>query len=454
MGKATLSFDQITICNKRSDSAHNDNDWMNIVWFVQGKQVRVDTLQLAKPDGGTSLDTGAVIAPLASSVDCNDQDLVTATFLVVNLGSMDGAGQRAQAEATATAMAKAITDLYVRVSEQVVKEGVPLGDVFSDGIDQVRLAIDDSVGALFEDVIIPGIEDVLDILDVGPPNCNGEVVHGMAVFTPTAAYPVTSLIYKYQAASSDRCGTPPHTTVVYTEEREFAAYQFPTAPAPAIQLVPVHDQSSDLWLGTWAEDPNTPTPIDKVVVSKSLRASSLYSVEITERVDPIRDVVYQTGKDPISVHPAHVVPFVADVFGALRPWLAYPVAPTGIRAVQRLIAKPHVKALAAGAAAAGAAETATPSPSYQTVMALTWSRPVVGTLLGFRGHGPFDAPAQPGFASDLADAFHLVDQAIYLCLYEIRQGGKSIGNCVRYMRPDTSSFTHADVMLFRWNPVA
>ena len=90
MGKAVLTFDQMEIINKKSDTEHSDNDWLIITWSVQDKaNVRTDTIPLRNTDNSVILDSGNIIAPVLTEVACNDGDLVSAFFTVVNLGSTD-----------------------------------------------------------------------------------------------------------------------------------------------------------------------------------------------------------------------------------------------------------------------------------------------------------------------------------------------------------------------------
>src|SRR5438105_3659162 len=176
MGSATLSFDSMVVLNKRSDTHHNDNDWMTIVWYANANHVLTQTIPLAKADGDTSLDSGSVIAPFASAVPCADGDVVTATFVVVNLGSSDAAEQRDKAEEIGKSVAKGVADAYVRVAEYFVEAGVPFGEIFSRGIDELRPVIVQSVGAAYDDIVKPAIEKVLHLFGA-PPDCNGEVLH-------------------------------------------------------------------------------------------------------------------------------------------------------------------------------------------------------------------------------------------------------------------------------------
>jgi hypothetical protein len=453
MGSATLTFDSITITNKRSDTKHNDNDWMTIVWYVNANHQLTKVLPLAKADGDTSLDSGSVIAPLSSTVPCTDDDVVTATFVVVNLGSSDAAEQRAKAEEIGKQVAKGVADAYVRIAAYFVKEGVPAGEIFSRGIDELRPVIVDSVGAAYDDIVKPAIEALLHLLGA-PPDCNGEVLQDIAVFSSTSVYPITNVPPPYDKVRSPHdCGHDPVTSVIFTQDRQFFVGSFPTTPAPKTECAPVHDQNDDLWLGSWAEDPGTRYPIIRVSVERSRRASALYSVEIVERVDPVHDIVYETGADPVSMHVKKVIPYLDNVFGTVRPWVAHGVAPGSAHVVNHPIIRHDEQLGSARRQHAAVADR----PVHEPAFALRWSRPIVGTPITSHAHpflGAANVVGVGGELIDTADAIDLPDRGVRLCLYEIRQNGTAIAHAIRYLRAESLSYTRADVMLFHWSPTA
>src|SRR5262249_5315356 len=136
-----------------------------------------------------------------------------------------------QAEEIGKTITKGVADAYVRIAQYFVERGVPLGEIFSRGLDELRPVIVDSVGFVYDEVVRPIIETVVGWLGA-PPQCNGEVLHDVAVFSPSSAYPITSIPPEYIVTSPRECGRAPHTTVVLTQEREFFVGSFPTTPAP------------------------------------------------------------------------------------------------------------------------------------------------------------------------------------------------------------------------------
>ena len=117
MGKCILSFDQIELINKKSDTAHSDNDWMVISWFVGDKTVRTDKFPLLNTDGSTVLDSGNAILPFTSEVDCTDDEVAIATVQVVNLGSFDPSDQVNAVGDLAESIAQESAKIYLKEIE-------------------------------------------------------------------------------------------------------------------------------------------------------------------------------------------------------------------------------------------------------------------------------------------------------------------------------------------------
>jgi hypothetical protein len=134
MGSCILTFDQMQILTKKSDSRHSDNDWLIVTWFVGPDNVRTDKVPLRNQAGSVVLDSGDTIQPVSLSVDCADGDLVTATFEVVNLGSTDFSDQVQAVADIGKEISETVTKIYLKAAEEIVRYGVPLGRVFADGI--------------------------------------------------------------------------------------------------------------------------------------------------------------------------------------------------------------------------------------------------------------------------------------------------------------------------------
>src|SRR5262249_15504557 len=133
MGKCTLTFDQIQIINKRSDTAHADNDWLIVTWFVGPNNVRTDTVPLRDSKGSVILDTGDTLQPISMDAACGDNDLVSASFVAVNLGSTDFSEQVNAAGEIAKKVSKKIAEVYLKAAELFVQNNpeIPLSQVWA-----------------------------------------------------------------------------------------------------------------------------------------------------------------------------------------------------------------------------------------------------------------------------------------------------------------------------------
>src|ERR1051326_172233 len=284
MGSCTLTFDQMQILTKKSDSRHSDNDWLIVTWFVGRHNVRTDNVPLRNQAGSVVLDSGDTIRPVSLSVNCADGDLVTATFEVVNLGSTDFSDQVQAAADIGKQISETVAKIYLKAAEEVVRYGVPFGKVFADGIEQVEPAIVSSVGAAWDDIIVPLVDDIIEFLQklAGRPNCNGDVLHDIVVFMPFEPKdPQTWTNAPYVASSKSGCGSPASTSVVFTRERMLDnPMQFSNTPPPTTDTTPVQEGSLADWVGRWAEDPGTPAPIIFVDIEESHAASGSLAVTI------------------------------------------------------------------------------------------------------------------------------------------------------------------------------
>src|SRR3954470_23346378 len=170
MGNCTLVFEQMQLLNQKSDNDHRDNDWMTIVWAVNGEVVRTDVLQLFNDRGDWVLRTGDLIPRFESSVDCDDNALVSATFSVVNLGSTDLSQQADAANKVAEEIAQKVTEVYIEIAKVVLKSGIggALGGPILQGVSTLtEYALEalggkivEAVGLVFEDIIGPILDEL------------------------------------------------------------------------------------------------------------------------------------------------------------------------------------------------------------------------------------------------------------------------------------------------------
>ena len=480
MGSCTLTFDQMQILTKKSDSRHSDNDWLIVTWFVGPHNVRTDNVPLRNQAGSVVLDSGDTIRPVSLSVNCADGDLVTATFEVVNLGSTDFSDQVQAAADIGKQISETVAKIYLKAAEEVVRYGVPFGKVFADGIEQVEPAIVSSVGAAWDDIIVPLVDDIIEFLQklAGRPNCNGDVLHDIVIFMPFEPKdPQTWTNAPYVASSKSGCGSPASTSVVFTRERMLDnPMQFSNTPPPTTDTTPVQEGSLADWVGRWAEDPGTPAPIIFVDIEESHAASGSLAVTIVEHVDRRFDAEFDGGGDVLFPHSHRVIRFYGNVFGAVRPLfhatmnpgdLALKLAEVG--SPHHPIGGPHGGAQVAGREIAAAvtrerasnschADPAQPASRTGTLsFGLIWQRPVISspripvrtTLLNSAG---LSLGSVPNYV-ELVNAISIPTQGVLLCLYAVKQEERTIGHTLRYIREQNLLYTNADVMLAYWSPI-
>jgi hypothetical protein len=447
VGKCILGFDQTHIVYKKSDSNHSDNDWIIVSWFVGKDLVRTDTLPLLKADGSPVLETGSLVRPFSLEVDCGDTDLVTASFVVVNLGSTDFSEQVNEAGQIGAKISEKLAELYLKAAELVVRSsGLPLAQVFADGIEELAPVIRDSVGAAWEDVIVPVVNEVVQFFQVlfGRPNCNGEVFHDLVLFKPFAPATPETWSQHYKAWSVSGCGTPAETHVVYTRERlRDMVPQFPNTPPPKTEASPSQNESPALW---------TPTPLITVVISRSAAALGTFAVEIVEHVDRRFGATFLGGGDGLLPQRQAVEIFGGNTFGAIKPWYSHVSQPGDL---QMVLAAPGIRPTQ---------DRHRGSPTPTTSLRLAWERPRTLTaaveLFSFQGKekaSPAEAGLGGGVMFGLVEQMEVIAlpaQGVRLCLYTITAAGQPIAHAVRYIRAESALYTRADVMLGPWTPVA
>lgn len=459
MGKCILHFDQIEVINQKSDSGHSDNDWLILYWFVGAGGIKQShVIPLANSSGSKKINSGNSLQPLALEVSCQDSDLVTASFQIVNLGSSGPSEQVQEAGQIASKIAQALTAAYVDAAEIVVQNsGLPLADVFAEGINELQPVIVDSVQAAFEDIIIPFVDEVAGFIAglFGSPNCNGDVLHDVAVFPPFQPDPSVTAAKVYTAASKSGCGSPSKTSVHLTQQRVLDVVpMFSSDPPPTVETAPATGESAENWLGTWAEDSYTSTPIITLIIARSMAASGTYAVSVREHVDRRFDATFEAS-DQVELPESVVVPiFGGNVFGTVRPWLSHPLSPGDLQAHVQKLALAHpgtgTRSISGGR---GGPPSVSFSLAWSKIQTSVYSEPkgIVSRVSGGGGIGLLGGIALLGY--DTVDAFVLEGKGVTVCLYRFSATGAVIGRGVRYIRDANMSFTRADVMLVRWTPL-
>jgi len=459
VGKCILNFDEIGILVQKSDDRHSDNDWMMVVWTVNGQQARIDEFPLAKSGGDYVLHHGDVIPPFSLEIACSDADAVSAVFDIVNLGSYDRSDQEDVVTKQANKMADVIIDAYADMLKGYVKATglADASDIFSDGIEFFRQAMKQYMEAVFGHSILQLFDDILNAVSdlFGPPQCNGQVLSDYVLFTPGQPFPDLTITKTYTSPEKlEDCGNPAMTSIQLTMQRVLdIPMQFANTPPPAVDAVPATGLSLQGWAGTWTEDAMTPTPRIVVTLSDVRRQpidhSQVVDVTIREDVDLRYGARFAAAAPGVSAQLAHVVPFGGNVFSSIRPLVSHAVAPGNLKVVHLPRVGPHVAAPGVAHADAGQ------PPVTRAVFKLDWTRTGQGgTPVHFRPViGAGGAASSVSSFLDAVEAIELRDRGVTLCLYEFRSSGSVIGHGVRYMRAEDVAYSRADVMLVRWTPV-
>lgn len=242
MGKCILHFDRIEIIDRKDGTACADNDWMIVHWFVgrDGRQLQV--LPLANASGSPRLQAGDTLRPLSLEVDCQDDDLVTAVYQIVNLGAHDARAQGRLAGAIARQATEALTQAYVEAAEFVVENsGAPMDRVSGNDFDEVQAVIMDAIAAAFEEAIIPSLYSLPggDAGPVGQRNGRVDLLHDIAVFAP--AKPMPPLRTQTRTYTSD-CGQIRIAIQLTLERRLRAVPWLPSEPvSSSVTIRPAAD---------------------------------------------------------------------------------------------------------------------------------------------------------------------------------------------------------------------
>jgi len=479
MGKCVLNFDQIEIVNQKSDSRHSDNDWFIVTWFVDDKVIRTDKFPLYSLRGGVGLQSGDGITPFSSEVDCSDTSIATAAYVVMNLGSTDASQQADAVAQIAENVSEKLTQAYLEAVKIYLQyfSDIPFSDLFADQVSNFAPEIVQSVGAAFEDVVIPLLNDLVNEIQVilGDPNCNGPVFYDTAVYRPDQPIPDASSTTTYTASSVTGCGSPAKTNVSRTLHRDLdVAPSFQSTPAPQVFFVPSESKSD--WISPAVEDSSSSHPIVMVTIAPSLdvrAGAGLYTVSVTEQVDPRFGAVFEASAINVPVSTIRVITYVGNVPGTVRSWISRPLHPGEL----------SVTALGIGAAssvAGGAGKSKTRASSRaggRTATLEAHAEPALQTLprytftLGWQSSGPVSSSsATPiqfasvtsginsrNVASDFLDTVNVLQlpaQGVTLCLYEYQLADhERISYGIRYIRAENLSYTRADWALVSWNPV-
>jgi hypothetical protein len=206
-----LQYRSVDIQTQKADGDHSDNDWLTLFITVADPTVKSDTPVQSKMFhlGGRIRIGDHITGDFRSNLfTAKDTDLVTVTYLIVNLGSTDAEAQFAEA---------------VKITNKIVDDvgpivGAAIGLFAGNPAAGVELS-----GKIIDafDKVITIAGDAFDFLGIhfAPANCNGEVLHDTVSYPPgqlaQAANKSESRFFK-GSQEKDRCGAPPEYRVDFS----------------------------------------------------------------------------------------------------------------------------------------------------------------------------------------------------------------------------------------------
>jgi hypothetical protein len=213
--------DSVDIRRQKADNDHSDSDWLTIVVTVGNPITKNSQTFPAKLYHiGGAIRTGNVILPntdvaasggkdfVTDAFVAGDGDIVTISYVLMNLGSSDAEDQFAQAVKISDKILQVVGPVagaIIGTFFDAPEEGAQIGEQIAEGVDKA----------------IKALSDFFDILGIhiGPANCNGEVLHDTLTFAPGEIAKALN-----QPASRDftgpqensRCGGAPESTVHFS----------------------------------------------------------------------------------------------------------------------------------------------------------------------------------------------------------------------------------------------
>jgi len=209
-------INSVDVLTQKADHDHSDSAWLTFCITAHDPTVKGDVpVHTTMVHLGGEMRTGDhLVGDFRSDFfTAKDTDVVSVSYVVVNLGSSDEEDQFAQA---------------VKLTNKIVDDWAPIVGA------AVGLIVGDpAAGIEFAGKITDGFDKVIKIagdafdflgIHFGPANCNGEVLHDTIVFQPGE---LSQAVDKSQTRSytgsqgNDRCGAPPEYRI------DFSVQHFP-----------------------------------------------------------------------------------------------------------------------------------------------------------------------------------------------------------------------------------
>jgi hypothetical protein len=223
-----LSVNRVEVHNQKASTDHSDDDWLMLVCTVINPVTKdVQTLPAITTKIGSTIHTGDILTgPFRSNpITTDDSNIVIVNYLVTNLGSTNETEKQ-------FAQAVQITDKVVGVAGPIVGAAVGLllgGDPaggFKVG-QQIAKGLDTAISTA---------SDIFDFLHihVGPPDCNGEVLHDTLTFLPDQLKQAMGQSASREYPNDQQpappqpegCGLAPHTKVTFMIIDPFSLRQY------------------------------------------------------------------------------------------------------------------------------------------------------------------------------------------------------------------------------------
>jgi hypothetical protein len=232
MSKAAFVFrvDGIVVDIKKGSGRH-DSDWLILTWTVNEKTFQKPPFHI-----GDNIDGGQVIdGPWASDpIEVGNSDIVTVTYVVVNLSALDTDEQAKKAIELGGKIAASVAPIFLKIVSGILAAagsiaGTPGAAVVIEGASAaISNELSSRIASVINDLMVPFVKDVVEfVVEVFEgPNCNGEVLRSdpnsdALIFPPgefkRAAYqPSTTREYAGPQENS-KCSRP-RTKVTFSIE--------------------------------------------------------------------------------------------------------------------------------------------------------------------------------------------------------------------------------------------
>lgn len=210
------------IIEQRSGLDWHDNDWLCAVWTVNDV-AHPQTIALRDLRGSTEIHGDRAnpagrtpIAPIDDHVVCNRHDLVTVTYVVVNLSGIGYQQQIEQATGFTGDLLAWIVPKWLQLAEVVltiVPGAGPVAGSIAGLLPEYRDDITKALGTVWSEAGAPAVMKIAGVVETAlgalgkRANCSGPIMHDFVIFEPLKPLDLT-IDKTYTAERATRCRTP------------------------------------------------------------------------------------------------------------------------------------------------------------------------------------------------------------------------------------------------------